>query len=84
MDAGKLLGVGLLFAAGTALASLLLGAPVLSSAIFEVTLPLLGEIKLVTALFFDVGVYLIVVGVVLDILRSLGARLDSKTEVRLQ
>ncbi|WP_024795840.1 Na+/H+ antiporter subunit A [Tomitella biformata] len=84
VDAGKLLGVGLLFCTGTAVGSLLLGAPVLSSAILEVTLPLLGEIKLVTALFFDVGVYLIVVGVVLDILRSLGARLDSKTEVKLQ
>jgi multicomponent Na+:H+ antiporter subunit A len=31
---------------------------------------------LVTALFFDLGVYLIVVGLVLDVLRSLGARLD--------
>ena len=29
-----------------------------------------------TALFFDLGVYLIVVGLVLDVLRSLGARLD--------
>jgi multicomponent Na+:H+ antiporter subunit A len=27
-------------------------------------------------LFFDLGVYLIVVGLVLDVLRSLGARLD--------
>lgn len=84
VDAGKILGVGLLFCTGTAAMSLLLGAPVLSSAIFELTLPLLGDIKIVTALFFDVGVYLIVVGVVLDILRSLGARLDSKTEVKLQ
>ena len=84
VDAGKLLGIGLLFCTGTAIGSLLLGGPALSSAIFEITLPLLGDVKLVTALFFDVGVYLIVVGVVLDILRSLGARLDSKTEVKLQ
>jgi multicomponent Na+:H+ antiporter subunit A len=27
-------------------------------------------------LFFDLGVYLIVVGLVLDVLRSLGARVD--------
>jgi multicomponent Na+:H+ antiporter subunit A len=27
-------------------------------------------------LFFDLGVYLIVVGLVLDVLRSLGARID--------
>jgi multicomponent Na+:H+ antiporter subunit A len=42
----------------------------------ELTLPVLGEVKVVTALFFDLGIYLIVVGLVLDILRSLGARLD--------
>lgn len=76
VDAGHLLGAGLALAAGTATVSLLLGAPPLSSAILEVTLPLLGHIKLVTSLFFDLGVYLIVVGLVLDILRSLGARLD--------
>ena len=40
------------------------------------TLPLYGEVKLVTSLVFDIGVYLIVVGLVLDILRSLGAELD--------
>ena len=83
-DAGKILGLGLLSAGGTALTSLFLGAPVLSSATLELTLPILGHIKLVTALFFDVGVYLIVVGLVLDVLRSLGARLDSAVEVNLQ
>ena len=35
-----------------------------------------GHVKLVTSLFFDIGVYLIVVGLVLDVLRSLGAELD--------
>jgi len=81
IDAGRILGVGLLLAAGTAVTSLFLGAPPLSSAVFEVTLPLVGHIKLVTALFFDLGVYLIVVGLVLDVLRSLGARLDAQEEV---
>ena len=38
--------------------------------------PVLGTVKFVTALFFDLGVYLIVVGLVLDVLRSLGARID--------
>lgn len=78
VDAGHLLGAGLALAAGTATVSLLLGAPPLSSAILEVTLPLLGHLKLVTSLFFDLGVYLIVVGLVLDVLRSLGARLDDE------
>jgi multicomponent Na+:H+ antiporter subunit A len=75
-DAGKILGAGLGLSAGTAAASLLLGAPVLSSALIQVDLPVLGTVKFVTALFFDLGVYLIVVGLVLDILRSLGARVD--------
>ena len=84
IDAGKILGLGLVFAVGPAVTSMFLGAPVLSSATFEVTLPLLGDIKLVTALFFDLGVYLIVVGLVLDVLRSLGARLDAQVEMQRQ
>ncbi len=80
IDAGKILGLGLALAAGTALTSLFLGAPPLSSAVFEVTLPLLGHIKLVTALFFDLGVP-DRGGLVLDVLRSLGARLDAQEEV---
>jgi multicomponent Na+:H+ antiporter subunit A len=76
LDAGKILGVGLGLSAGTAVASLLMGAPVLSSALIQFDVPVLGSVKFVTALFFDLGVYLIVVGLVLDVLRSLGARVD--------
>ncbi|MBT0567020.1 Na+/H+ antiporter subunit A [Williamsia sp. CHRR-6] len=78
VDAGKVLGAGLALSVGTAVVSLFLGAPALSSAVLSVHLPVLGDIKLVTALFFDLGVYLIVVGLVLDVLRSLGARLDAE------
>lgn len=80
IDAGRILGVGLLLAAGTAVGSMAFGAPALSSATFEFVLPVFGEVKFVTALLFDLGVYLIVVGLVLDILRSLGARLDLDEE----
>ncbi|MBU8808519.1 Na+/H+ antiporter subunit A [Mycolicibacterium goodii] len=76
LDAGKILGTGLGLSAGTAVASLLLGAPALSSAVVQLDVPVIGPIKFVTALFFDLGVYLIVVGLVLDVLRSLGARVD--------
>jgi len=76
LDAGKILGAGLLLSAGTAVTSLFVGAPVLSSALIELDVPVLGTVKFVTALFFDLGVYLIVVGLVLDVLRSLGARID--------
>jgi multicomponent Na+:H+ antiporter subunit A len=76
VDPGRVLGAGLLLAGGTALAGLLLGGEVLESVILQWTVPVLGDVKLVTSLFFDVGVYLIVVGLILDILRSLGAELD--------
>ena len=38
------------------------------------------DLHLVTSLFFDIGVYLVVVGLVLDILRSLGAEIDRRAE----
>lgn len=55
LDSGKILGVGLSMVAATALASLFLGAPVLSSAALSFSLPIVGQVKLVTSLFFDVG-----------------------------
>jgi multicomponent Na+:H+ antiporter subunit A len=80
VDPGLLLGAGLLFAGGTGVVGLLLGADVLQTAILETTFPVLGHVKLVTSLFFDIGVYLVVVGLVLDILRSLGAELDRQVD----
>jgi len=80
VDPGLLLGAGLLFAGGTGAVGLALGAEVLQTAILENTFPVLGDVKLVTSLFFDIGVYLIVVGLVLDILRSLGAELDRQVD----
>jgi multicomponent Na+:H+ antiporter subunit A len=80
VDPGLLLGLGLLFSGGTGVVGLALGAEVLETAILETTLPVLGDVKLVTSLFFDIGVYLIVVGLVLDILRSLGAELDRQAD----
>ena len=80
VDPGLLLGAGLLTAGTTGVGGLLLGAEVLQTAILEVTLPVLGDVKLVTSLFFDIGVYLIVVGLVLDVLRSLGAELDRQVD----
>ena len=66
--------------AAPASSALLLGAEVLQTAILQTTLPVLGDVKLVTSLFFDIGVYLVVVGLVLDILRSLGAELDRQVD----
>ncbi|SLC86206.1 Putative cation antiporter NADH dehydrogenase subunit [Mycobacteroides abscessus subsp. abscessus] len=79
-DAGKILGLGLAFSGGATLSSMLLGAPVLSSATIQFDMLGFGHVKIVTAIFFDLGVYLVVVGLVLDVLRSLGARLDVELE----
>lgn len=75
---GLLLGTGLFLSAGVGLIGILLGGEVLQSIIWQFTLPPFGEVKLVTTLFFDVGVFLVVVGLVLDILRSLGAEIDKQ------
>jgi multicomponent Na+:H+ antiporter subunit A len=77
---GILLGTGLFLSAGAGLVPLLLGGSVLQSAILELTLPVFGHVKLVTTLFFDIGVFLVVVGLVLDILRTLGAEIDRHGE----
>jgi multicomponent Na+:H+ antiporter subunit A len=76
VEAGTLLGAGLLCAGISGLGGLVLGGEVLQTAVLEADVPVLGHVKFVTSLLFDVGVYLIVVGLVLDVLRSLGAELD--------
>ncbi|PZG18634.1 Na+/H+ antiporter subunit A [Micromonospora craterilacus] len=80
VDAGVVLGAGLFVAVGTGVAAMLLGGEFLQSALLDFHLPVLGHIHFVTSAFFDVGVYLIVVGLVLDILRSLGAEMDRQHE----
>lgn len=67
-----LFGLGLLAALLTGLVPVALGRPFLDSAIVTADLPVLGPVKLVTVLFFDVGVYLVVLGLVLSVLRVLG------------
>jgi multicomponent Na+:H+ antiporter subunit A len=76
IDAGVLMGTGLFIAGASAVAPLAFGGTVLQSAVVDLHVPLLGEVHLVTSLFFDVGVYVLVVGLVLDVLRSLGSAID--------
>ncbi|MGN9765652.1 Na+/H+ antiporter subunit A [Micromonospora sp. SD12] len=80
VGAGTVLGAGLLVSIGTGTVSLLAGGSVLESARIDLWLPVIGDFYLITSLFFDVGVYLVVVGLVLDILRSLGAEVDRHIE----
>lgn len=77
---GLLLGSGLFLSAGVGMVALLFGGSVLQSVIVELTLPAFGDVKLVTSLFFDIGVFLVVIGLVLDLLRSLGGEIDAQAE----
>lgn len=79
-DAGKLLGIGLILAAGSAAVPLVFGSNALTSAWFETTLPMLGHLEFSSSTVFDFGVYLVVIGMVLDVLRSLGAEIDRQQE----
>jgi multicomponent Na+:H+ antiporter subunit A len=80
VDAGKLLGTGLALAVGTALLPLFFGADALTSTWFEGELGIIGHVEFVTSTIFDIGVYLVVIGLVLDVLRSLGAEVDRQQE----
>ncbi|MEV4576208.1 Na+/H+ antiporter subunit A [Nonomuraea jabiensis] len=76
VHAGVLMGAGLTLSAGTALIGLLFGRAALDLLAVDVSVPLAGHLHLSTGLLFDLGVYVSVVGMVQDILRSLGAELD--------
>jgi multicomponent Na+:H+ antiporter subunit A len=80
VGAGTLLGIGLATAAAAGMTPLLLGGEVFQSAIVELWLPVFGDIKFVTSTIFDIGVYVVVVGLALDVLRSLGAEIDEHFE----
>lgn len=72
-----LIGLGLTIATLTAFVPLLFGDQVLQSAIFKISIGPLGELKFVTSLLLDVGVYLLIIGVVLDLLRTLGSGVEA-------
>jgi len=70
------LGAGVLLANTTGLLALAAGGQFLESGKVEVDLPLLGHVKATSVLPFDMGVYLVVVGLVLAVLTSLGGEED--------
>ncbi|BAP80526.1 NADH:ubiquinone oxidoreductase subunitL/multisubunit Na+/H+ antiporter MnhA subunit [Pseudomonas sp. MT-1] len=65
-------GLGVLIAGLTGLGSWLFGRPFLTSAFGHFHLPLIGDFELATAMLFDLGVYLAVVGATLLILSNMG------------
>ena len=79
-DAGRLLGFGLILAVGSAVVPLFFGLAPLTSSFWEWEIPGIGHMEFVTSTVFDAGVYLVVIGLVLDVLRSLGAEVDKQAQ----
>ncbi len=71
-DHQGLIGAGILMALLTGVASWWLGYPFLTTTYTYLTLPVIGEFELASAMLFDLGVYLAVVGTVLLILAGIG------------
>jgi multicomponent K+:H+ antiporter subunit A len=68
----RVVGAGIALAGGTGIAAWFLGAPFLTSTHGHPELPPLGEVPLASAVAFDAGVYLVVVGATLLALSALG------------
>jgi multicomponent K+:H+ antiporter subunit A len=66
------IGAGLLVSTLTGLASLVFGYPFLTSTFAHIHWPVVGDFELASAIAFDLGVYLVVVGATLLILVHLG------------
>jgi multicomponent Na+:H+ antiporter subunit A len=70
---GLYLAAGALIAGFVAVAPLIWGSSFFDQIVVEATVPILGKIKSGSAAVFDVGVVLIVVGLVIAVLDGLGA-----------
>ena len=70
--------MGLLIAVGTGVGSFIFGQPFLSQTFAYFQLPILGKTELATALLFDLGVYLTVIGVTMTIILTIAQ--DRKDE----
>ncbi|WP_405811886.1 Na+/H+ antiporter subunit A [Streptomyces sp. NBC_01520] len=79
LQPGLFTGLGLFLSTGVALLGLAEGT-VLHAWTYHGQLPVFGDYHLATPVLFDFGVYLLVLGVVLDIVRALGAKVDRQIE----
>ncbi|WP_374705407.1 Na(+)/H(+) antiporter subunit B [Oceanobacillus sp. J11TS1] len=70
-DYVKVIGIGLLFASLTGVASMLFGFPFLKHFFDYFTIPILGEVELTTAMLFDLGVYFVVLASALKIILTI-------------
>jgi len=77
----NVIALGLLFAVITGAGSLAFGYPFLTSTFGYITWPVVGKFELASALVFDLGVYLAVVGATLLMLVSVG-RINPHSAIR--
>jgi multisubunit Na+/H+ antiporter MnhB subunit len=71
-DPLSMMGAGVALAAGTGIVALFAGGEFLESGSFTVHPPLLGTVKVFSVLAFDIGVFLVVIGMILAELAALG------------
>ncbi|MCM3773282.1 MULTISPECIES: Na(+)/H(+) antiporter subunit B [Priestia] len=72
LDYKKVAASGLLLAILTGLGSFIFKVPFLTHTYSYFNLPLLGKTSLATVVLFDLGVYLVVVGVTMTIIQTIG------------
>jgi multisubunit Na+/H+ antiporter MnhB subunit len=72
LPAHTILGLGLLVSASTAFVPLLLGGSILEHGDFEFDVPIFHHVKITSALPFDIGVDLVVIGLVLMAFAAFG------------
>ena len=80
IPAGYLLGSGLFIAAAGGALPLLYGGAVLQSVPVSIGFGPLGTFHFTTAMVLDIGVYLLVLGLVIDLISALGAEVDRQSE----
>ena len=80
IPAGRLMGLGLFVAAVGGAMPLLFGNAVLQSTPVDLDLGLLGNLHFTTAMVLDIGVYVLVVGLIIDLVSALGAEIDRQSE----
>ena len=68
LDPNLLIGTGLVLALSVGLTSLIVDGSFLESAIWKWHVPVVGDIKIVSSSLFDIGVHVLVVGVVMAII----------------
>lgn len=78
---------GLILAAGVGFVPMLLGYPFLTSAFTTITVPIIGRGELTSVFFFDLGVFFVVVGAMMTVIKEMASdnsyhsRVDEMREV---